>query len=29
VHKNDNPLMAAVRGAVRTRPPKGTTPAAE
>jgi hypothetical protein len=29
VHKNDNPLMAAVRGAVRARPAKGTVPAAE
>jgi len=28
-HKNDNPLMAAVRSAVRTRPPKESVPAAQ
>jgi hypothetical protein len=28
-HKNDNPLMAAVRGAVRARPPKESVPAAQ
>jgi hypothetical protein len=29
VHKDDNPLLAAVRGAVRSRPPKESVPAAE
>jgi hypothetical protein len=28
-HRNDNPLMAAVRGAVRSRPPKESVPAAK
>jgi hypothetical protein len=29
VHEGDNPLLAAVRGAVRTHPAKGAVPAAE